>query len=214
MNQSLHILGPSFSTFVRSIRLYCEEMSLAYSHGLEINGTTINMGSNELAKYHPFKKVPVLIHGNTTIFETNAIFHYLDAVFPKNSIKPNDPIITATIDEWSCALVAYVDPLLVRQYLLEFAFPKGPNKTVRTDVIANTAPNVIEMLGLLTKQLANNAFFCGDFYSTADAILTPMLDYLIKTPNGQQLFANTSSLLAYVQRMQQRKSGITVLTAN
>lgn len=34
----LHILGPGFSTFVRGVRLCCEEKRLAYSYGMSLKG--------------------------------------------------------------------------------------------------------------------------------------------------------------------------------
>lgn len=111
------------------------------------------------------------------------------------------------MDEWAGALSIYVDNLLIRQFFLELAFPKGPNNTIREEVIEKILPEVVSALNLLDKQLTQNAFFCGGFYSMADAILTPMLDYVARTPYTEKLFATTTNLLPYLTRMKERNSG-------
>lgn len=205
--EKIHILGPEFSTFVRSVRLYCEELAISYTVGTEINGKTIQLRSEELAKYHPFKKVPVLIYNDTAIFETTTICRFLDNIATENTLKPKDPLTIALIDEWSAALSIYIDNILIRQYFLEYSFPQGANNTVREYVIEKVTPSVIATLALLDKQIGDNSFFCGEFYSMADAILTPMLDYISQTPQVSKLFANTDYLLPYLSRMKQRASG-------
>ncbi len=206
----LHILGPDFSTFLRSVRLYCEELGLNYTYGPELNGKIIPLKSNELAQYHPFKKVPVLFYDEKPIFETTTICRFLDNISPTKKLLPKDPLANALIDQWSGALSTYIDNILVRQYVLEFAFPKGPNNSIRTNIVEKLLPDVIEILNLLDKQLSNNTFFCGNTYSMADAILTPMLDYVVQTPYAEQLFINTPNLITYLTRMKERPSGKTV----
>lgn len=205
--KKIHILGPEFSTFVRSVRLYCEELAISYTFGSEIDGKTIKPRSEELAKYHPFKKVPVLIYNDTAIFETATICRFLDNIATENTLKPTDPLTIALIDEWAAALSIYIDNILIRQYFLEYSFPQGPNNTIREDVIEKAIPSVISALMLLDKQIGDNPFFCGKFYSMADAILTPMLDYISQTPNKSELFAKTNNLIPYLSRMKQRPSG-------
>lgn len=205
-----HILGPEFSSFLRTVRLYCEELEINYTYGLKIDGKNITLGSEELKQYHPFKKVPVLIYDNTAIFETTTICRFLDNISKPNNLMPKDPLTIALVDEWANALSLYIDNILIRQYVLEFAFPKGPNKTIREQVINEIKPKVIETLELLDKQLADKPFFCGTSYSMADAILTPMLDYVAKTPKSNALFNNTKNLLPYLTRMKERPSGIAV----
>ncbi|MFD1260685.1 glutathione S-transferase family protein [Entomomonas asaccharolytica] len=202
-----HILGPEFSSFLRTVRLYCEELAINYTYGLEIDGKNITLGSEALKQYHPFKKVPVLIYNNTAIFETTTICRFLDNISKPNNLTPKDPLTIALVDEWANALSLYIDKILIRQYVVEFAFPKGPNKTIRQQAINEIKPKVIETLELLDKQLTDKPFFCGTFYSMADAILTPMLDYVAQTPESEALFNNTKNLLPYLTNMKERPSG-------
>lgn len=52
--------------------------------------------------------------------------------------------------------------------------------------MATAEPMATQTLELLEKQLGGQQFFCGADYSMADAILTPMLDYLERVPDSAQ----------------------------
>ncbi|WP_370298274.1 glutathione S-transferase family protein, partial [Pontibacterium sp.] len=176
MSAQVHILGPAFSSFVRSVMFCCEEKGISYETKFEIDGQSLSLNDDTHLQYHPFGKIPALIHGERTLFETATICRYLDATFDGPALQPDDVYQRAKVDEWAAALSSYVDKAIVRQYLLEFAFPKGPDGQVRMDKVAEAEPEVVRMLGIVEKQLGDNDFICGDKYTYADAILTPMLD--------------------------------------
>lgn len=209
---ALHILGPGFSTFVRSVRLYCEEKRLAYSYGMSLRGQPITWRGEAHRAYHPFGKVPVLFHGDRHVFETNAICRYLDAVFPERAHLPEDLAARTEIDQWSSTLATSVDQHLVRNYLLLVA---GPAPVARLDpsMLAEAESNVESTLELLDAQLGERSFFCGKRYSVADALLTPMLDYLCRLPRPSDWLAPWPRLGDYLDRMQARPSGRVVLVA-
>lgn len=213
MSAQVHILGPQFSTFVRSVCLACEEKGISYRYGLKPDGKEVEFKGPSHLALHPFGKIPALLHDDHVIFETTAICRYLDAAFPGPSLQPADPVERAYVDEWSAALSCYVDQALVRNYLLEFAFPKGKDGSIRMDKVAEHQPAVLDMLGLLEHQLAGKPFICGEQYSMADAILTPMMDYLSGLPHAEELLAATPELKAWTERMQARDSGKQVLIA-
>lgn len=208
---SLHILGPGFSTFVRSVRLYCEEKSLDYTYGLEIDGHTIALRSPEHLALHPFGKIPVLLHGERRIFETTAICRYLDEAFPQSSLQPLDLARKVEVDQWSATLALYVDDRLIRRYLLLLVSPMQSSRPVDREALAASEPLVIQTLELLERQLGNCAFFCGVDYSMADAILTPMLDYLQRLPDSSVWLERKPGLHDYLRRMRLRPSGGKVL---
>lgn len=213
MSAQVHILGPQFSTFVRSVCLACEEKGISYRYGLKPDGKEVEFKGPSHLALHPFGKIPALLHDDHVIFETTAICRYLDAAFPGPSLQPADPVERAYVDEWSAALSCYVDQALVRNYLLEFAFPKGKDGSIRMDKVAEHQPAVLDMLGLLEHQLAGKPFICGEQYSMADAILTPMMDYLSGLPHAEELLAATPELKTWTERMQARDSGKQVLIA-
>lgn len=211
MKQLPHILGPQFSTFVRSVQLCCEEKGIGYTLGTTFGEQTVKLGDGSLFPFHPFGKVPVLIHNDQRLFETTSICRYLDAAFDGAALQPETPADRADIDQWSSCLSIYADRILVRQYLLEFAFPKGADGKVRTEAVQAAEPEVNELLGLLDNAMGIKEFFRSDRFTIADAILLPMLDYLEKLPHSDRLFADRQYLFAYLKRIRQRRSAQVVL---
>ncbi len=211
MQDHLHILGPEFSTFVRSVRLCCEEKKLTYSVGTTFNEHTVELGHESIYQYHPFGRVPVLIHNVQHYFETVVICRYLDAYFGGISLQPESLQERTIVEQWAHCLALYVDHTFVRQYLLEFAFPKGPDGTLRIAEIKNIEPEVIRLIQYLDHEMGTKEFFKTSCFSIADAILIPMLDYLDKLPHSARLFKDQKYLLPYLERARQRDSGKKVL---
>lgn len=205
----LHIFGPDFSTLVRSVRLYCEEKGLSYTYGMSLKGYAVDWRSETHRRYHPFGKVPVLFHADAHLFETNAICRYLDTAFPESSLQPFEIPIRTLVDQWSSALVTSVDKDLVRDYLLLVA---GPNRPTIIDpaTLASAELQVEATLAILDAQLDEHPYLCGEHYSLADALLTPMLDYLAMIPAPDWL-GHWPRLGAYLSRMRARPSGRSVL---
>jgi len=222
MSDPVHIFGLPFSTFVRSVMLCCEEISreqnsneeskLKYTVGLSMGDKTIELKSADHFDLQPFGKYPVLIDGSIKIFETASICRYLDEKFGGTLLQSTELNEKTMIDQWSAAIASYVDKTLVRDYLLEFAFPRGKEGRIRMEVIADVEPQVINILEKLELLLADKAFICSKQYSIADALLIPILDYLFFLPVSDKLFNSTPELKSYIQRMQKRPSSIKVLT--
>lgn len=213
MATPVHIVGPQFSTFVRSVQLCCEEKGIPYTLGAETDGRPLVMHSSEHFALHPFGKVPILLHGERRLIETPSICRYLDAAFDGPALQPEDPWLRAQVDQWTGVLALYVDQALVRRYLLEFVFPKGVHGAVREDAVAAAQPEVVRLLGLLEQQLAQGDYLVGDDFTIADAIAAPMLDYLADMPAAKDLLAETPRLMAYIARLRARPAAARVLVA-
>ncbi|MGM0701456.1 MAG: glutathione S-transferase family protein [Pseudomonadota bacterium] len=213
MSESVHILGPQFSNFVRSVQLCCEEKGIPYTLGFELEGEPLAFGGEKHLALHPFAKVPVLLHGERSLFETAPICRYLDANFDGPELQPHAPWQRAEVDQWSQALSGYVDQALVRHFLLEFVFPKGDGGSIRKERVEQATPEVVRMLNLLERQLEGQAYLVGEAFSMADAILAPMLDYLDGLPAGKPLMAEHPALESYLQRLRQRESSRRVLVS-
>ncbi|MDR5868423.1 glutathione S-transferase family protein [Halomonas koreensis] len=213
MTASVHIVGPQFSTFVRSVQLCCEEKGIPYTLGAEVDGRPVTLHSPEHYALHPFGKIPILLHGERRLIETPSICRYLDAAFDGPALQPADPWARARVDQWTGLLAGYVDQALVRRYLLEFVFPQGEGGAVREEAVTAAQPEVARVLGLLEGQLAGGAYLVGDAFSIADAIAAPMLDYLVGLPAAEAFLAETPELVAYVERLRARPAAGRVLVA-
>ncbi|MFV0455959.1 MAG: glutathione S-transferase family protein [Pseudomonas sp.] len=208
---ALNIYGPAFSTLVRSVRLYCLEKGLTAKSGMSVDGQPVPPRSTEHFALHPFGQVPVLLHDGNRVFETLAICRYLDRAFPGSSLKPEDAASQTLVDEWVSALITTVDARLIRNYLLQVGGPRVA-EPLADSALAQAEHAVDRTLAVLDDELGERDFFCGVRYSLADALLTPMLDYLTRVP-GREWLAGRPGLEAYLQRMRQRPSGQEVLVA-
>ncbi|MBR9885663.1 MAG: glutathione S-transferase family protein [Oceanospirillales bacterium] len=207
----LHILGPTFSNFVRSVMLCCEEKGAEYSVGRELDGQSIGLKSEEHFKLHPYGKVPVLIHGDRVIFETAVICRYIDAVFDGPALQPEHLWERTQLEMASAEISLYIDKALVRDLLLEFAFPKGEDGSIRMDAVEKALPEAQKALVRIEQLLADRDFIVGNHYTMADALLTPMLNYVSNLPMAADLMPTHGALSAYAQLMKARASGQKVL---
>ena len=128
-----------------------------------------------------------------------------------SSLEPEDAASRTLVDQWTSALITTVDTRLIRRYLLQVAGPRVA-EPLAGPALAQAEQAVDRTLAVLEGELGGWDFLCGVRYSLADALLTPMLDYLTRMP-GCEWLAGRPGLAAYLQRMRQRPSGHEVLVA-
>lgn len=162
MSGFVKILGPQFSTFVRSVMIACEEKGISYEYGMEHNGKPVALASEELLSLHPYGKIPVLLTEDAVICETASIIRYLDMNFSGTHLQPDAGLARAEVDQWSALISRYIDQAIVRDCLLEFARPKGENGTVRMDKVEQATPELQRALDNLSKQLGDKEYLCGE----------------------------------------------------
>lgn len=212
-DSQIHIIGLSFSSFTRSVQLLCEELQLDYSLGTEYQGQAFSLGSSALKQINPFSKLPVLILDEQPIYETQSILRYLDNRFHEGLFQSKDLIHNTLIDQWCSAISTQIDSVIVRNYLLEFRFPKGKDGGPDRENIQRAIPKLVEIISLLEQQLAEQDWLLGDTLTLADFLLAPMLHYLVSGPNNADLIGPNSNLRAYVARWLIRPAGQRVLVS-
>jgi glutathione S-transferase len=208
---AVSILGPDFSTCVRSVALVCEEKGIPYEVTREINGRRAARHSSERYELHPFGKVPVLLHQDKTLVETATIIRYLDDEFGVRSLQGKDSWERALCDQWCSLISVYIDRYLVREYMLELAFPTGDDGRPALEKVEAGRPNARAALVAVAKQLGEKPYLISESFSLADAMMAPMLDYNASAPAQFNLVAEHPQLMAYIERIRQRDSGKHVL---
>jgi len=202
----LHIIGPQFSSFTRTVQFCCEELELNYSLGLEYQGSEYALRSQALLELNPFGKVPVLLYRGQALFESQAICRFLDNQFNGARLQPDDPWQQAQMAQWCAAITQYVDKAIVRDYLLEFVFPRGEGGQVRLDKVEAAVPDILRMVTNLECQLGDREYLVAGQFTLADIQLMPIAHYLVGAPRNDQLVAESSPLRAYVARLLARPS--------
>lgn len=210
MTDSIYLYGPSFSTFVRTAMMCCEEKSIPYQVGSKPFGQRIDFFSDAHTELHPEKLFPALIHNQLTLSETAPICRYLDDVFPGIALQPTDPKEKALVDQWCQIISIYAYKAIALDFLLERVFPKGPEGTIREARIAERKPNLEKQLQQLTDQLGDDEFLCNNALSLADLFIYPLLDSTEQMPDGKAMIAAHPTLADYLSRLQSRPSALSI----
>ena len=200
MTNTLTIYGPAFSNYVRTVLLCCEEKGINYTLVDRLSPKDLD----QLAT--PFRKVPILQHGDVTLFETSAICRYIDRAFEGPALSPIDAAELGQMEQWISAANGYFDPVFIRQYVLSYAFPKTADGKPDEKAIALTLPAVDKQLSILEQALAEREYFSGGMVGIADYFLIPMLYYVNSVATGQALLADKPNCLAYITKMMTRPS--------
>lgn len=203
---SVHIIGVQYSAFTRAVQFCCEEIGLAYSLDTQIDGQDFGMRTPALKTLNPFAKIPVVIDKGRVLYESQAICRYLDNQYNQSRLQPGDAWQRGKIDQWCGVIANYVDKNIVRNFLLEFRFPKGENGSVRMDIVATAMPEIVRTVKILEDQLADQPFLLGSQLTLADIILMPSLHYLSTAPYNQELLKADSPLRSYVRNILDRPS--------
>lgn len=206
----VYIYGPQFSNFVRSVQWVCEEKGIDYAIGFAPEGKEVAFKGEQHGQWHPYLKVPVLLHEGRALVETAPICRYLDDSFEGLALSPVDPWAKAETDS-RCQLVSlYVDKAIVRDYLLELVFPKGEDGKPRQDVLTAARPAAQAATQELANMLGDQPYFGGQSPSLLDAIAAPIVCYVVSLQAPFALLPAASALAAYAARMQARPSGAKV----
>src|SRR4249920_2301045 len=105
----LIVYGFPRSTFVNIVRMVLTYKDVPYKfHDLEPE-----MGTPSHLALHPFDRVPILRHGDFTLYETSAIAAYVDEVFDGPKLTPEHPQRRARMNQWISAVNNYYYPYMI-----------------------------------------------------------------------------------------------------
>ena len=178
------IYGPALSTYVRTVRLVCEEKGAPY----ELVEIDIMQGGHKAPDYlarHPFGKVPAFEHDGFGLYETSAITRYLDAVLPGPSLTPADAKGAARMQQVIAVVDSYAYGSMISAIVIQRVVMPMVGGTTDETVIAAALPTAVLSLQALQDLLGDQPFMAGAELSLADLHLAPVMAYFTATPEGQ-----------------------------
>ncbi|MGY8958849.1 MAG: glutathione S-transferase family protein [Alphaproteobacteria bacterium] len=196
---TLEIIGVPFSNFVRAVRM------VALEKGVEYELTPARPHSDEVKAVHPMGQVPAMRHDGLALFESSAIARYIDDVFEGAPLIPRDPRAAAPVNQWISMVASSVNQLLMRQYVVEYAFHKDDDGNVVRTEIDKAIKRFPHMFALLDDAVAPG-YLGGDSFSMADCFLAPILSAVGRFPEGEAALAGASQLSAYMEKIAARPS--------
>ena len=201
------IIGGPRSNFVRTARMACHEKGVPYTLDAVFPHTPA------VDAISPVGKIPVMRHGDLALAETRAICGYIDAAFDGPPLMPRAPAAAAVTEQWISLVTTSIDPALMRNYLLHYVFPSGPDGKPDRARIEAALPKCREMFALLEKELATHTYLGGDTFTLADMFLLPIIHYMQAFPESGEMLAAAPSVRAWHDRVAARPSARDTLPA-
>jgi glutathione S-transferase len=164
------VYGFPRSTFVNVVRLVLTHKEVPYKfHDLEPE-----MGGPSHLALHPFNRVPILRHGDFTVYETSAIVAYVDETFPRLPLQPGSIPDRARMDQWISAVNSYYYPYMI--YHVSHERNVFPEQGIPSDekVVAHALPKIEVGLQVLEHELGHGKdYLLGSELTLADYYLLP-----------------------------------------
>jgi glutathione S-transferase len=198
----LEVIGMPQSNFVRTVRMACVEKSVPYTL------TQVMPHTPAINAINPFGKMPVMRHGDVALAETKAICTYIDLAFEGPRLIPPDPAGAAKTEQWVSMVTTGFDLVFARQYLVAYVFsglPDGAPDRVRIDA---AVPKVRDMFGILDRELGARPYLAGTEFTLADLFLLPLMYWLDKTPESNEMLAASPNVEAWFRRLSARPSAV------
>src|ERR1043166_2867416 len=193
------VYGFPRSTFVNIVRLILTYKDVAYQfHDLEPV-----MGKPAHLALHPFDRVPILRHGDLTVYETSAIAAYVDEAFGGASLTPKDVKARARMNQWISAVNSYYYPYMIYHVTHErLVFPELGIASDEKGV-AHALPQVEPGLGVIERELSQGQdYLLGSGLTLADFYLLPSTFAFSLTEEGRTLFPKFPAFSRWRERME------------
>ncbi len=166
------LLGRATSGNVQKVIFLLKEINAAYErvdYGRQFENTT----TPEYLAMNPTQKVPTLVDGDLTIWESHTILRYV-AAKEKSALIPTDIGARTQVERWMDWLLAALNSA----YLGGFKDAKKPEAERAPD----TVKNLVAELAILEKQLGKTPWVAGADFSLADIALGPIVKRCVAFP--------------------------------
>src|SRR5215831_19296842 len=194
-----NVYGFPRSTFVNIVRLVLTYKEVPYTfHDLESE-----MGKQSHLALHPFNRVPILRHGDFTLYETSAIVAYIDETFPRLPLQPRDIPGRVRVDQWISMVNSYYYPYMIYHVTHErLVFPElGIASDER--VVAHALPKVQLGLGVMERQLSHGEdYLLGGEPTLADFYVLPAAFAFSLTEEGKIMYPKFPAFCRWRERME------------
>lgn len=194
------VYGFPRSTYVNIVRLVLTHKDVPYV----FQDLEPVMGKPEHLALHPFNRVPILKHGDFTVYETSAIVTYVDDAFEGARLTPKDVRARSRMNQWIGAVNSYYYPYMIYHVTHErLVFPE---LGIASDeaVVAHALPKVELALGVVEHELAHGGpYLLGDELSLADFFLLPSTFAFSFTEESKAMYPKFPAFCRWRERMEQ-----------
>ncbi|MGN6571358.1 MAG: glutathione S-transferase family protein [Pseudolabrys sp.] len=171
----IRILGRATSGNVQKVLFFLEEVGLKYvreDYGRQFNNTN----TDAYRKLNPNMKVPTLVDGDLSSWESNTILRYLAATHAPQ-LTGTTPAEKTYVERWMDWMLASLNT----PYLAMFKDAKKPDAERAADFAAQSA-DLVAQLKILDGHIAGKQWFALDRFSLAEIALAPVVKRCLEFP--------------------------------
>lgn len=205
------LFGLPRSVYTRIARLALEEKRVSYRfEEIEIFGPEGVPASH--FERHPFGRIPVLSHGDFSLYETAAICRYVDEAFAGPILQPPTAVDRARMAQIIGLLDSYAyRPMVWGVFVQRVRLPLSGGTTDEA-LVATSLKQARHALQALASIVGRSSCLAGADLSLADLHAYPMLRYFELAPEGAAAIAEHRSLADWLTRMKVRESVLRTIT--
>jgi glutathione S-transferase len=181
----IRLLGRQTSGNVQKVLFALEEMQISYAredYGRQFKNTD----TDAYRALNPNMKVPTLIDGNLSIWESHTILRYLASVHGP-ALTGATPAERTHVERWMDWNVGALNT----PYVAVFKDAKKPPTERSADFAAQSA-DLIAQLKILDGHIAGKSWFALDRLTIADISLAPIVKRCLEFPIEKPAFAELS----------------------
>ena len=211
MPSTVTLYGLPRSAYTRIVRLTLEEKAVPYElEEVEIFGPDGVPAAH--TKRHPFGRIPVLTHGDLSIYETAAICRYVDEAFPGPSLQPPTPSQRARMAQVIGLLDSYAyRPMVWGVFVQRVRIPATGGSTDES-LVAKSLKESRIALAALSALVGDFPFLAGTTLSLADLHAYPILRYFSLSKEGQVAISEHRVVAEWLARLGTRASAQRTVT--
>ncbi|MEP3280414.1 MAG: glutathione S-transferase family protein [Stappiaceae bacterium] len=199
--ETLEIIGFPQSSYTFATRI------AAHEKGVDYELIPAAPHSEEVIAVNPIGKIPAMRHGSVKLGESEAIVRYIDRIGSGPALFPGEVNAAANADMWISYTNTEIDRCCIRNYVLQYIFPAGPEGAPDREKIDASVQEMKEKhFPRLEAALASSEYLAGASPSFADFNMVPILFYTNQMPEGAELIKASPKISAYLDRMMARKS--------
>jgi glutathione S-transferase len=204
------VYGPTFSTYVRTVRLALEEKPASY----ELVDVAMMQGAHKQPEFlarNPFGKVPAFSHDGLDLYETDAIVRYIDQAIPGQDLQPLEAKPRARMNQIIGIVESFGYSCMITKLVMNRVVAPMIGGKPDEAAIKESLPSIELCLKEFERLMGNDKFLAGDKLSLADLFLIPVYDYLAQTPEGQEVLKPHGKIRAWWDLVKSRNSVITTV---
>ena len=200
MPQPLVLYSYLYSVYCWIVRLTLAEKQLSFAVS-ELNPFDKDQNQARFER-SPFGMVPVLTHGDFTLYESAAICRYIDLSFPDPALVPKEPMAAAQMVQAISIIDSYGYQPMIRQVFAHRVFRPTEGLEASEDEIARGLAASAPVLKALEALCGQGFARAGGQKTLADCHLAPMFGYFSQAEEGAKMVASHPKLAQWCAQLQ------------